>query len=342
MNSGLLEALSAHAAENRLGLHTPGHQQGKGLLPAFSRLLADYGAALDLTELPGLDCLAAPAGCLAKSQEDFAALTGSSEAFYLVNGATGGLQAAMLAMSGPGVPTFFPAFAHASIYQGLVLSGGWPMVLPCSVDRRWGLPLGIDKEAAGAVLAGKEAGQGEALWVSVNPTYHGVMADLAWEKETLAAHPQWAWLEDEAHGAHLPYVRAETGCFTDGASAKSRTGLSSADAKDAADRRRGSAIAFGAQAVVQSLHKMAAGFTQTAVLHCCHVPLAAKLRETVNILQSSSPSYLLLASIDAWKTFLANGGREDLRRTDRLAEEVACQIRAMGAYRLWQDELPDG
>jgi arginine/lysine/ornithine decarboxylase len=311
----LLETMAHYASEGRVSFHTPGHQQGLGQWPPFSRLLAEGGQALDLTELPDLDNLAAPAGCIEESQKSMARLAGSQEVFYLVNGSTAGLEAAMLAMSGPETLTVLGSHCHQAIHQGLILTGGRPLILPCRVDPEWGLPLGIDQEAAAAACGGGLPAKG--LWVSLSPTYHGLIADFAWEKAILARRPAWGWLADEAHGVHLPF------------------------GKDTAPEQPPlSALGWGAHVVVQSAHKMGCGFTQTALLHCSRQELAGKLRQGINILQSSSPSYLLLASLDAWQAWLQEDGVLRLREAAGLARELASEIRALGGYRLWQDELP--
>ena len=321
----LLEALAGYAGGERLGFHMPGHQQGKALLSYFAALLSKYGAALDVTELPGLDNLAAASDSIERSQAALAELTGSRSVYYLVNGATAGLEAAMLAMSSASIPTFMPAHCHTAIYNGLILSGSSPIIMPCLADLQWGLPLGVDQGAAEAYFARESVLPEKALWVSVHPTYHGVPADLAWEKALLQTQPDWGWLVDEAHGAHLPYVnRNEAG------------------STEIADKQIMSALAYGAHVVVHSIHKMGAGFTQTAVLHNNQPALSTKLNQALRLLQSSSPSYLLLASLDAWQAFLHLDGIEELRRTENLANAAAAEIRALGAYRLWTDEIPAG
>lgn len=319
----LLAALARHTAGKRGAFHMPGHHQGRGQWPPFSRLLAEQGQALDLTELPGLDNLGAAAGCIEASQKAMARLSGSQEVFYLVNGSTAGLEAAILAMSSPEVPTVMSAHCHMAIHQGLILSGSRPVILPCLIDGEWGLPLGVDQGAAGAYFnegavqnAAQKVGQDKGLWISLNPSYNGVIADLAWEKEMLSRRPGWGWLADEAHGAHLPFAGQAPGPSPF------------------------SALYWGADVVVQSAHKMGCGFTQTALLHCNCRELAGKLRQGINIMQSSSPSYLLMASLDAWQAYLQEGGRQSLREAAELARELACRIRALGGYRLWQDELP--
>jgi len=302
----LIDALKRHADEGRLGFHTPGHQNGRGLSPAFFQFISRYSASVDLTELEDLDNLAAPAAAIARSQEAMARAYGSRHAYYMVNGASGGLLAAILAMSGPDVPVLIPAHSHISVFQGMILTGAKPMIMPGLIDNEWRLPVGVDYSAMESCLPVFTDG---ALWVSQNPTYHGVMADLAREK---ALHDKTGglWLVDEAHGAHL--------------SAVSR-GLS--------------ALGHMADVIAHSAHKMGLGFTQTGILHCNQDSVAPKLRETINMLQTTSPSYVLLASLDAWQAYLSEDGADRLKQTDSLALELSERIRALGVYRLWRDEI---
>ena len=320
----ILDAMAGYAKGARLGFHMPGHQQGRGLPAVLSDLIKDHGLALDLTELPGLDNLSAPASSIDRSRRALADLTGAGETYYLVNGATGGLEAAMLAMSDAATTTLIPSHCHTAIISGLILTGSMPVILPCKMDAQWGLPIGVDKAATEAFLA--DGSDDEALWISLNPTYHGAFADLAWEQGILAAHPGWLWLADEAHGAHLPYVKPY-------------------DAGQRPSARRLaplSALRMDAHVVVHSIHKMGTGFTQTGVLHCNHPGVASRVQQALNITQSSSPSYLLLASLDAWRLFLEEGGAGRLQEAEDLAMDIAGQIRGLGGYRLWQDEIQAG
>ena len=317
----LLDALRNHVTAGRLGFHTPGHQNGKGLPSFFKDLLSRYGGAVDLTELTDLDNLAAPRDAIARSEEAMARVAGSKRAYYMVNGASGGLIASMLAMSGPGAMTIIPEHCHTSIYQGLILTGAMPLIIPCVADKEWGLPIGIDWGMAESRLTDLSDG---TLWVSLNPTYHGVMANLAHEKSLLDKWPGVLWLVDEAHGAHLPFISRRE---------RPKPGLGSEASYDF------SAIQYMADVIAHSAHKMGTGLTQTGIAHCNRASLETKLRQAVNITQTTSPSYLLLASLDAWQAFLREEGANRLRQTQSLALELSDRIRALGVYRLWRDEL---
>jgi arginine/lysine/ornithine decarboxylase len=200
---------------------------------------------------------------------------------------------------------------HVSLYHALVLSGGRPLLAPVKVDPVWGVPLGVD---LGAWKQGLAHGADGDLAVSLHPTYHGVAAPLAALAASLESRPGAAWLVDEAHGAHLPFG----------------AGLLP------------SAMGFPADAVVHSTHKMMGSLTQSALLHSLNPAWTGRLAEALDLLQSTSPSYLLMASLDAVGGYMETGGRRKLRELEALAEALAQGIRDIGGYRLFQDEAGGG
>jgi arginine/lysine/ornithine decarboxylase len=307
----LLRALAGKAGDDWLGFHMPGHQRGKGLWKPFSAFLRDKGPAVDLTELPELDNLRMPQGCIKEAQAHMARLYGAAATFFLVNGASVGLMAALLAMNAPGKAVWIAEDAHISLYHALVLTGGRPMPAPVKVDPVWGISLGVDMDAWKHLLAHETDGD---LAVSTHPSYHGVGAPLAALAASLEARPEVAWLVDESHGAHLPFI---AGALP-------------------------SAMDFPADAVVHSTHKMLGSLTQAALLHSLNPAWTGRLAETLCILHSTSPSYLLMASLDAVAGYMAADGRRKLLDLESLAGELAQGIRDIGGYRLFQDEVGGG
>ncbi|MDR1204730.1 MAG: hypothetical protein LBL26_04515 [Peptococcaceae bacterium] len=307
----LLAALAGKAGSGRLGFHMPGHQRGKGMWAPFERFLREAGPAMDLTELPGLDSLMAPEGCLRDAQERMARLYGTSAAFFLINGASVGLMAAVLAMNAPGKTLWLPADAHVSLHHAMVLSGGRPAYAPVRTDPVWGVSLGVDARAWERMLDGGADGD---LAVTVHPGYHGVGAPLDRLAASLKKRPGTAWLVDEAHGAHLPFT---------GVGPKS-------------------ALTYVPDALVHGTHKTLGSLTQTALLHCVNPAWSGRLGEALRLLQSSSPSYMLMASLEAMGRYIETEGREKLQEMASLASETAQGIRDIGGYRLFQDEADAG
>ncbi|MCL6450966.1 MAG: aminotransferase class I/II-fold pyridoxal phosphate-dependent enzyme [Acetobacteraceae bacterium] len=291
--SPLLEALLRHARAGYVPLHLPAHKQGRwsgGRLPGPGR----RWAALDFTELPGLDDLHLPTGPILEAQALAADALGADQAFFLVGGSTAGVQAMILAACFPDDVLLLPRHAHPSAVGGLVWSGARPVYLRPQVDEGLGLALGLDgpELEAGLARARQVRAGGARAVLLVDPTYWGLAGPLA-ELCALARGGGCLILVDAAHGGHF---RFHPGLPRD-------------------------ALAAGADLCVYGFHKTAGSLTQTAVL-CrrgggvdpARVSLALKL------LQTSSPSYPLLASLDAARRELAVFGPGLLGRAMEAAD----------------------
>lgn len=300
----LLEALLAYVARRPALFHVPGHKQGRGAPAEWRRALGRGALAMDLTEAPGLDDLHAPEGVIAEAQALAAAAFGAGRSYFLVGGTTAGLQALLLAVCRPGDRVVVPRHAHRSVLAGLILSGATPVYVAPEYDRELDIPLGVRPETLQAALAG--SGPVRAV-VVVHPTYHGTVLDTAGLVD-VARHHGALVLADEAHGSHFAFHPALPV----------------------------PALACGADAVVQSLHKTGGALTQASVLHVrAGSPLdPARVQEALRWVQSSSPSYLLLASLDAARRELALRGKELWARALELAGWARRQINRLPGLRV--------
>lgn len=304
----LYEALVAYVRRRPAVFHVPGHKQGRGAPPALRALLGDHGLALDLTEAPGLDDLHAPEGCIAEAQTLAAAAFGAARTHFLVGGTTAGLQALILAACAPGDTILVPRHAHRSVLGGLILSGARPVYLRPEYESDLDLPLGV----APSTLAGAVAAHpGARAVLLVHPTYHGVPAQVR-ELVALAHGYGLSVLADEAHGAHFAFHPAlpET------------------------------ALAAGADAVAQSLHKTGGSLTQSSLVHLGpHSRLdPQRVQAMLRLVQSTSPSYLLMASLDLARRELARDGRAQWARA---LDTAAYARRRLGALvREWPGADP--
>lgn len=262
----LLAGLLNHAEERYLSYHTPGHKQGQGALAEWRQLLGDEVFQLDLTELPGLDNLHDPQGIIRQAQDTAANFFGSQETFFLVNGTTAGILAVLLAKSRPGSKVVLPRASHQAVIHGVILSGAHPVYLPVRSHTRLGLPGHITAKDLDASLAALDQ---SALIVLLHPSYYGLAGELP--QQVLTAHRHnCVVLVDEAHGAHFclgPLFPIP-------------------------------ALQAGADFVAQGAHKVLGSFTQTAFLHCQGENNMDRIQDALRIVQSSSPSYLLMASLD--------------------------------------------
>jgi arginine decarboxylase len=271
----ILAALTRHVRKSRYPLHVPGHKQGRALPGSLLQWLG-AAAALDLTELPGLDNFHEPEGCIARSQELAAAAYGSDQCWYSVNGSTACVMAA-LAAAAPGGRVLFLNPFHLSAWRGLVLADAEPVLVPVRWDAQQLTCLPPGAADVEAVLA--QHPDVTAVFLT-SPTYQGAVAPVAEIAQAVHQHGL-PLIVDEAHGAHL--------------------GLHPALPPHS--------VAAGADLVVHSVHKLLPGLTQTAWLHRRgdRVP-AGRIARMLRFLHSTSPSYLLLASLDAVQAWLRSEG----------------------------------
>ena len=259
----LLERLQDHHREGYLSLHMPGHKENTGLAPYLNVL----NAGLDITELPGFDDLHDPNEVLAQAMSRAAKLWQAPKSWFQVNGSSGGLLAAIRAATRRGDKILVARNCHKAIYHAVELCGLDPVFLLPPVEETFGLSGSIPPDQVAQAL---EEHPDVKLIVYPSPTYDGVVSDTA--GICAVAHARKIpVLVDEAHGAHL--------------------GLS--------DHFPPSAMGQGADLAVASLHKMLPSLTQTGILHArgMYVNIPEVNRQT-GIFQTSSPSYLLIASME--------------------------------------------
>ena len=268
--------------------HVPGHQ-GFGLDPLGDR----WGSAFldDLTELEGLDNLAVPTGAIAAAQNLAAQTFGADRTWFLVNGSTVGLQAALLAVSrfnpNSRQKIIISRNAHQSILTGLVLSGLEPVWVQPEVDSDWAIATHVTPVAIAQAL--KTHSDVCAVCI-VSPTYYGTTSDVAAIAQ-LCHQREIPLIVDEAHGGHF---------------------IAHPDLPQ-------SALTAGANIVIQSAHKTLGSLTQSAFLQYQSPPfevsgLEDSLSDSLRLLQSSSPSYLLMTSLDVARSHLQHYGHQDWQR----------------------------
>lgn len=261
----LFEQLYTFVDHAHASFHIPGHKHGRGMESSFP--LLSHVLPYDLTELPGLDDLHHAEGVILEAQELAAEWYGAEETFFLVNGSTVGNLALVLTVCEPGDLILVQRNVHQSILHGLMLAGVQAVFLSPEWDSDSGTSLGVELSVVQRAIALHP--QAKAVFVS-NPSYYGAAQELS--AMAGAVHEAgMALLVDEAHGAHFGFHAAWPG----------------------------SALQSGADGVVQSSHKMLSATTMSAMLHVQGPRInRLRLRQCLKMLQSSSPSYLLMASLD--------------------------------------------
>ncbi len=254
------DILKEVSEHGRAPYHMPGHKRNPGF---------DYlggMAEIDFTEIDGLDNLHSPTGIIRDTMDLAKELYGAKESFLLVNGSTGGILAAVYSCCRGGKPLITVRNAHKSVYNAAVLCGS-PVhyLLPRLSDD--GLVLDVTPEEAERAL---DAAPDAAAMLITSPTYDGVISDAAGIAAVCHAHGI-PLIVDAAHGAHLGFLEPDIP----------------------------SPVECGADLVIMSLHKTLPSFTQTGLLHVSgDLVKPETVMQSLTIFETSSPSYLFMASID--------------------------------------------
>jgi arginine/lysine/ornithine decarboxylase len=288
----LYESLHDFVAREQAPFYSPGHKGGRTLDPWFRSNIA----AIDLNNLPDTDTLHCPTGPIMEAERLIADAWGVSRSFMLVQGSTAGNIAMAIATLRPGDTVLVQRNAHKSVVAGLVQSGALPVWLSPDLDRHFGIAHGL---TAAEVERAFVAHAARALWI-LHPTYYGSVADVA----ALAAicHRHGALLL--ADGAHSPHF-----AFHPDLPAPAEVS--------------------GAAATVQSIHKILSGLSQAAVLHidAARVEEAA-VRRALQLIQTTSPHFAIMASIDLARREMACNGERLLSRALALARHLRSQLAA--------------
>lgn len=292
----LLDALRVSAHKPDAPFYAPGHKRGQGIPQPLLELLGASVFPADLPELPDLDNLFAPEGVIQEAQELAAAAFGADQTWFLVNGSTAGVMAAILATCDAGDKIILPRNIHQSAIAGLILSGAIPVFINPEYDPSNDLAHSITATAVAAAL--RQHPDAKAVMM-VYPTYHGVCGNVKAIAQ-LAHQYNVPLLVDEAHGPHFAFH----------------------------PDLPPSALSAGADLTVQSTHKVLGAMTQASMLHIQgNLVERDRLSKALQMLQSTSPSYLLLASLDAARQQMALHGEKLMTRTLQLASDARNAIR---------------
>ncbi len=291
----LLDALKKYARNNHAAFYTPGHKKGQGISPQLIDCFGSKVFKVDLPELPEIGSLFDSQGVIQSAQEHAAAAFGADYTYFLVNGSTCGTIAAILATCGVGDKIILPRNVHQSAIAGLILSGATPIFVNPEYDPVLDIAHSITVEGVKAAL---KQHPGVKAVMMVYPTYFGVCGDVE-AVAHLTHNYNIPLLVDEAHGAHFAFH----------------------------PNLPISALKAGADLSIQSIHKTLGALTQASMLHVQGDRINKdRLTKSLKLVQSSSPSSLLLASLDAARQQMAVNGKQLMSRTLQLAERARNQI----------------
>lgn len=312
----LYQCLKQYGDEDYYPYHMPGHK--RKLMGEMPREIME----IDITEIDGFDNLHQSEGILLELQERAARLYGAEESFYLVNGSTCGILSAISAALPQGGHLLMARNSHKSAYHVAYLRNLTVSYLYPQVNQEYDICDAITpKQVKEALEAESDIG---AVFI-VSPTYEGRIADI--EAIAQIVHDKGLPLiVDEAHGAHLGLVSAEE------LQKRVRTvSVDSVEEKPYVVKYHPNSCQAGADIVIHSVHKTLPAMTQTALLHVSGNRIdREKLRRFLHIYQSSSPSYVLMASIDNALQLIEEKGKELFpvfwqNYTDMLEKLSACK-----------------
>jgi len=288
----IVDALKSYLRQEILPFHMPGHIGGRGFDPDFANNILQ----MDLTELPGLDDLHAPCGIIKRAQELASVAFGSDNTFFLVNGSTAGIHAMIAGTLNPKDKLIIPRNCHRSVAASLALFDITPIYIQNEYDFKSNLVLPISPSQVESALERHPDAKGVLV---INPDYYGLCGHIE-VIEKLVHSRDKLLLVDEAHGAHFNF--------------HSKLPVSASKA--------------GADVWVQSAHKTLPALTQSGYLHIKGKRVCKdRIFRMLSLIQTSSPSYMIMASLDSARGFMKEYGEVKLSDLIKSLKSITSYIK---------------
>lgn len=291
----LFDAVVKYAKSKKVSFHTPGHKHGTSIPKMFKDFAGSAIFTMDLTLLEEVDCLSDPTGVIKEAQELAAQAYGADHTFFLVNGTSGGNHAMILSSCEPGDKIIVPRNAHKSVLTGVILSGAFPVYIQPKIDEELNVFTNVTPEQVENAL---NKNPDTKVVLITNPTYKGIACDIKRIAEIVHSRNK-ILLVDEAHGPHLHF----------------------------SENLPLSAMSAGADMCVQSSHKIISAMTQSSMLHLKKDRLdVLKVKKAIQMLQTTSPSYILLSSLDVARMQMATYGNLLLEHAIELSKYARMRL----------------
>lgn len=300
----LYEELKRYVSTDYYPFHMPGHKRrlDRGITADFPN---PYG--IDITEIEGFDNLHHAEGIIRESMDWAAKLYGADRTYYLVNGSSGGILSAVSGVSQT-ASILMSRNCHKSVYHGVFLNRLKSRYIYPQLIHRYGIQGGLEPEEIRNLL--KAYNDISAVLV-VSPTYDGIVSDIRTIAEICHSY-QIPLIVDEAHGAHFRYSEIFPV----------------------------SALELGADVVIQSVHKTLPCFTQSAILHIKEGYInREKIEDYLQIYQSSSPSYLLMAGIEQGIYWMETKGQERMKEFSHQLLTIRSELEGMRHLKILGKEI---
>ncbi len=304
----LFDALKEYVNRDTLPFHVPGHKKGVGIDKEFKDFIGENPFKIDVTVFKLVDSLHHPTGPIKKAQELVADAYGSDASFFSIHGTSGAIQAMILAVVNDGDKIIVPRNVHKSVTSGIILSGAVPVFMEPEIDKKLGIAHGVTPETVEKTL--KENPDAKAVLI-INPTYYGVATDIKKIADTVHSY-DIPLIVDEAHGPHLAF----------------------------SEKLPMSALEAGADICAQSTHKIIGSLTQGSLLHVKSKYVDPKrIQQILNLMQTTSPSYIIMASLDCARRQIALEGKDLLEKTIELCKYTRNEINKIPGFYCFGEEF---
>lgn len=304
----LFDALKEYVNRDTLPFHVPGHKKGVGIDKEFKDFIGENPFKIDVTVFKLVDSLHHPTGPIKKAQELVADAYNSHSSFFSIHGTSGAIQAMILSVVNDGDKIIIPRNVHKSVTSGIILSGAIPIFMEPEIDKKLGIAHGVTPETVEKTL--KENKDAKAVLI-INPTYYGVATDIKKIADIVHSY-DIPLIVDEAHGPHLAF----------------------------SEKLPMSALEAGADICAQSTHKIIGSLTQGSLLHVKSKYVnPTRVQQILNLMQTTSPSYILMASLDCARRQIALEGRSLLEKAIELCKYTRNEINKIPGFYCFGEEV---
>ena len=308
-NAPIYEALQRVKKLRLVPFDVPGHKRGRGN-PELTELFGEKCVTMDVNSMKPLDNLCQPVSVIKDAEILAAEAFKAAHAFLMVGGTTSAVESMVLSSVKHGDKIILPRNVHRSVMCAIVLAGAIPIYVDPKCDKKLGIPLGMSLSDVKRTI--DENPDAKAILVN-NPTYYGICSDIKSIVEIAHAHGMLC-LADEAHGTHFYFD----------------------------DNLPMAAMHAGADMAAVSMHKSGGSLTKSSILLTGPNVNAGYVRQIINLTQTTSGSYLLLASLDIARRNLSLRGKEIFERVVKMANYAREEINSIGGYYAFSKELING
>ena len=305
----IYDAIQQYIKNRIVSFDVPGHKQGKGhkdLVEAFGTKCI----SMDLNSSKPLDNLTHPTSSIRRAEDLAAEAFNAGHAFLILNGTTAAVQNMIFYCCRKNDKIILPRNVHKSVINAMVICGAEPVYINPGVNTEFGISLGMSIEDIKKTV--RDNPSAKAILVN-NPTYYGICSNLK-EIVRIAHNAGMLVLVDEAHGTHLYF----------------------------GDDLPISGMEAGADIAAVSIHKTGGSLTQSSMLLVSDKIDAEDMRQTINLTQTTSGSYLLMASLDIARKNLFLNGKDIFKKVCNLAEYARNEVNKIGGFRAFGNEIING